>query len=70
MYSSTHPGRASKTPCAMTVAQIDKALRDFILQDTAHLRRDAKTATPGASQREPEASQTVSESFGRWRVPL
>ena len=45
----------------MTVAQIDQALRDFILQDTAHLRRDAETANPETSQREPEASQMVSE---------
>jgi hypothetical protein len=45
----------------MTVAQIDQALRDFVLQDTAHLRRDAETATPEASQREPEASQMASE---------
>jgi hypothetical protein len=61
MYSPTNPGQASKAPCAMTVAQIDQALRDFILQDTAHLRRNAETATPDASQREPEASQMVSE---------
>jgi hypothetical protein len=27
----------------MTVAQIDQALRDFVLQDPAHLRRDAQT---------------------------
>jgi hypothetical protein len=45
----------------MTVAQIDQALRDFILQDTAHLRRDAEPATPETSQREPEAPQMVSE---------
>src|SRR5436190_22176451 len=61
MYSPTNPGQASRTPCAMTVAQIDQALRDFVLQDTAHLRRNAETATPEASQREPEASQMVSE---------
>jgi hypothetical protein len=45
----------------MTVAQIDQALRDFILQDTAHLRRDAETANPETSHREPEAPQTASE---------
>jgi hypothetical protein len=61
MYSPTNPDQVSKTPCAMTVAQIDQALRDFILQDTAHLRRDAETATPETSQREPEAPQMVSE---------
>jgi len=41
----------------MTIVQIDQALRDFVLQDTAHLRRDAETT----SQREPEAPQMVSE---------
>src|SRR5437868_3424671 len=41
----------------MTIAQIDQALRDFVLQDTAQLRRDVETA----SQREPEAPQMVSE---------
>ena len=61
MYSPTNPVQASKTSGAMTVAQIDQALRDFVLQDTAHLRRDAETATPEASQREPEASQMASE---------
>jgi hypothetical protein len=61
MYSPINLDQASKTPCAMSVAQIDQALRDFILQDTAHLRRDAETATPDASQREPEAPQMVSE---------
>jgi hypothetical protein len=45
----------------MTVGQIDQALRDFILQDTAHLRRGAEFAISEASQREPEASQMVSE---------
>jgi hypothetical protein len=57
MFSSTNSGQASKTPCAMTIAQIDEALRDFVLQDTAQLRRDAETA----SQRKPEAPQMVSE---------
>jgi hypothetical protein len=52
-YSPTNLGHASKAPCAMTVAQIDQALRDFILQDTTHLRRDAETATSD-SRREPE----------------
>jgi hypothetical protein len=45
----------------MTVAQIDQALRDFVLQDTAHLRSDAETANPETSQRAPEAPQMVSE---------
>jgi hypothetical protein len=61
MYSPADPGQASRTPGAMTVAQIDQALRDFVLQDTAHLRRDAETATPEASRRAPEAPQMVSE---------
>jgi hypothetical protein len=61
MYSPTNPVQASKTPGAMTVAQIDQALRDFILQDSAHLRRDAETANPETSQRAPEAPQMVSE---------
>jgi hypothetical protein len=57
MYSPTDPGQASRTPGAMTFAQIDQALRDFILQDTTHLRRDAENP----SQREPEAPQMASE---------
>ena len=59
MYSPTNPVHASKTPGAMTVAQIDPALRDFVLQDSAHLRRDAEN--PQTAQREPEASQMASE---------
>jgi hypothetical protein len=61
MYSPTDPGQAAKTPGAMTAAQIDQALRDFILQDTSHLRRDPETANPETLQREVEAPQTVSE---------
>ena len=61
MYSPTNPVQASKTPGAMTVAQIDQALRDFVLQDSAHLRRDAETANPETSQRVPEAPRMVSE---------
>jgi hypothetical protein len=60
-YSPTNLGQASEAPCAMTVAQIDQALRDFVLQDTTHLRRDAETATSDISQREPEAPQMVSD---------
>jgi hypothetical protein len=46
----------------MTVAQIDQALRDFVLQDTAHLRRDSETASQGASRRGPESAPlTVSD---------
>jgi hypothetical protein len=43
----------------MTVGQIDQALRDFVLQDTAHLRHDAEN--PETAQREPEAPQMASE---------
>jgi hypothetical protein len=60
MYSPTNPIRASKTPSAMSIAQIDQALLDFVLQDTAHLRRDAETAS--RSRREPQgATQMVSD---------
>jgi hypothetical protein len=56
MYSPANSGQASKAPCAMTIAQIDQALRDFVLQDTAQLRRDAETAS-----QEQEAPRMVSE---------
>jgi hypothetical protein len=60
MYSPTNPIQASKTPSAMSIAQIDQALLDFVLQDTAHLRRDAETAS--RSRREPKgATQMVSD---------
>jgi hypothetical protein len=52
-YLSTNLGHVAKAPCATTVAQIDQALRDFVLQDTTHLRSDAEAATSD-SQREPE----------------
>jgi hypothetical protein len=55
----TNPVQPSVTPNAMTVAQIDQALRDFVLQDTAHLRRDSETASQGASRR--SAPPTISE---------
>jgi hypothetical protein len=61
MDSRTNPVQASETPSAMTVAQIDRALRDFVLQ-AAHLRRDTETASRGVSRREPESPpQMVSE---------
>jgi hypothetical protein len=54
--------QTSETLPAMTVAQIDQALRDFVLQDTAHLRRDAERASLGDSRREPESPpQMVSD---------
>src|SRR5271170_3075060 len=55
-YSPTNPG-----PAAMTVAQIDQALRDFVLQDTTHLRRDAETATQGGAARTP---RRATDGFG------
>jgi hypothetical protein len=55
----------SETLCAMTIAQIDQALRDFVLQDTARLRQDAETAFHDASRREPEAPRMVSEFVRR-----
>jgi hypothetical protein len=62
IYSRTNPVQASENPNGKTVAQVDEALRDFVLQDTAHLRREAETASHGALRREPEsATQVVSE---------
>jgi hypothetical protein len=46
MYSPANSGEASETSCAMTIAQIDQALRDFVLQDTAQLRGDTEAAGP------------------------
>ena len=43
IYSRTNPVHASENPSGKTVAQVDEALRDFVLQDTAHLRREAET---------------------------
>jgi hypothetical protein len=69
MYSPTNPIRASKTPSAMSIAQIDQALLDFVLQDTAHLRRDAETASLRGES--PKARHRwFRTSFGRWQVPL
>jgi len=65
MDSPTNPVEASGTPSAMTVAQIDQALRDFVLQDTTHLRRDAETASQGASRREPEAAAHLDSELAR-----
>jgi hypothetical protein len=61
MYSHTNPLQASETPSAMTVAQIDQALRDFVLQDTAQLRRDAKNSSQGASRRDKESKPQISD---------
>jgi hypothetical protein len=47
IYARTNPTEASENPKVKTVSQIDEALRDFVLQDTAHLRRDAENVTRG-----------------------
>ena len=61
IYSRTNPVQASENPNGKTVAS-DGALRDFVLQDTAHLRREAEAASQAASRREPEsATQVVTE---------
>jgi hypothetical protein len=70
MDSRTNPVQATETPSAMTVAQIDLALRDFVLQDTAHVRRDAETTSRGVWRREPESTpQMVSELVRRMAGP-
>ena len=62
IYSRTNPVQASENPSGKTGTQVNEALRDFVLQDTAHLRREAETASQGALRREPEsATQVVSE---------
>jgi hypothetical protein len=62
IYSRTNPVQPSENPNGKTVAQVDGALRDFVLQDTAHLRREAEVASQAASHREPEtATQVVAE---------
>jgi hypothetical protein len=45
IYARTNPTEATENP--KTVSQIDLALRDFVLQDTAHLRREAENVTRG-----------------------
>jgi hypothetical protein len=65
IHSSTDPVRASENPGAMTVAQIDQALRDFVLQDTAHLRRDARTASQDSSRAGPESTPQKDSEFVR-----
>ena len=47
IYSRTNPVQAPENPKGKTVQQIDEALRDFVLQDTAHLRREAEDVTRG-----------------------
>jgi hypothetical protein len=45
IYARTNTTEATEKP--KTVSQIDEALRDFVLQDTAHLRREADNVTRG-----------------------
>jgi hypothetical protein len=47
IHPRTNPVEASANPGAMTTTQIDEALREFVLQDTAHLRREAENLTRG-----------------------
>jgi hypothetical protein len=54
-----NPIEGSANPGVMTTAQVDEALRDFVLQDTAHLRRDAEELPPGNLRREPESAAEV-----------
>ncbi len=62
IYPRTNPMHAPESPNGKTVSQVDEALRDFVLQDTAHLRREAETAAQGAARREPEnPTQVVAE---------
>jgi hypothetical protein len=63
LYSRTNPVQASENPNGKTVAQVDGALRDFVLQDTAHLRREAEAASQVASRREPEGTTQVVEEI-------
>jgi hypothetical protein len=64
IHSRASPVEASENLGAMTVAQIDKALRDFVLQDTAHLRRGSHSGSQAGL--EPEGTpQKVSEFVRR-----
>jgi hypothetical protein len=65
IHSRANPVQASENSVAMTVAQIDQALRDFVLQDTAHLRRDAQTASQDTSRLEPESTPQKVSDFVR-----
>jgi hypothetical protein len=59
IFPRADPIEASANPGVMTTAQVDEALRDFVLQDTAHLRRDAEELTQGNLRREPESATEV-----------
>jgi hypothetical protein len=49
IYSRINPVQAPENPKGKTVQQIDEALRDFVLQDTGHLRREVEDVTRGGS---------------------
>ena len=59
IFPRANPIEGSANPGVMTTAQVDEALRDFVLQDTAHLRRDAEEPTQGSLRREPESATEV-----------
>jgi hypothetical protein len=61
MYSRTNPVQAPENLKGKTVQQIDEALRDFVLQDTAHLRREAEDVTWGGLRPE-NAAQVVTDA--------
>ena len=60
MYPRTNPVEASENQKGNTAAIIDEALRDFVLQDTAHLRREAENAAP-VNLRPESAAQVVAD---------
>jgi hypothetical protein len=60
MYPRTNPIEASEKPKGQTFSQIDEALRDFALQDTAHLRREAESVTR-VNLRPESAAQVVAD---------
>ena len=62
IHSRTNQVQAPENPKGKTVQQIDEALRDFVLQDTAHLRREAEDVTRGGLRPE-NAAQVVTDVY-------
>jgi hypothetical protein len=60
IHSRTNPVQAPENQKGKTVQQIDEALRDFVLQDTTHLRREAEDVTGGGLRPE-NAAQVVTD---------
>jgi hypothetical protein len=58
IYSRTNTVEASES--VKTIPQIDEALRDFVLQDTTHLRRQAENMTR-VNLRPESADQVVAD---------